>query len=76
MLFFIELINTSDAVPPQKNCWSTKPISPHQLKSLTLKGKLKERLTTVLFWEFKPVQESRSKSSGQSTAARDFNVKK
>jgi hypothetical protein len=49
MLFFIELINTSDAVPPPKNCWSTKPISRHQLKPLTLKGKLKERLATVLY---------------------------
>jgi hypothetical protein len=49
MLFFIELINTSDAVPPQKNCWSTKPICRHQLKPLTLKGKLKERLATVLY---------------------------
>jgi hypothetical protein len=50
MLFFIELINTSDAVPPQKNFWSTKPISRHPLKPLTLKGKLKGRLATVLYW--------------------------
>ncbi len=49
MLFFIKLINTSDAVPPQKNFWSTEPISRHQLKPLTLKGKLKERLATVLY---------------------------
>jgi hypothetical protein len=49
MLFFIELINTSDALAPQKNFWSTKPISHHQLKPLTLKGKLKERLATVLY---------------------------
>ena len=76
MLFFIELINTSDAVPPQKNCWSTKPISRHQLKPLTLKGKLKERLATVLSGEFQPVQESRSKSSRQNLAAIDFNLKK
>ncbi len=50
MLFFIELINTSDAVPPPKNFWSTEPISRHQLKPLRLKGKLKERLATVLSW--------------------------
>jgi hypothetical protein len=49
MLFFIKLINTSDAVPPQKNFWSTEPISCHQLKPLTLKGKLKERLATVVY---------------------------
>jgi hypothetical protein len=49
MLFFIELINTSDAVPPQQNFWSRKPISRHQLKPLTLKGKLKERRATVLY---------------------------
>jgi hypothetical protein len=49
MLFFIELINTSDAVPPQQNSWSTKPICRHQLKSLRLKGKSKERLATVLY---------------------------
>ena len=49
MLFFIELINTSDAVPPQNNYWSTKPICSHQLKPLTLKEKLKGRLATVLY---------------------------
>jgi hypothetical protein len=49
MLFFIELINTSDAVPPQQNCWSTEPICRHPIKPLTLKGKLKERLATVLY---------------------------
>ncbi len=76
MLFFIELINTSDAVPPQKNFWSTEPISRHQLKPLTLKGKLKERLATVLYGEFQPVQESRSKSSRQNLAAIDFYLKK
>ena len=41
MLFFIELINTSDALPPQKNFWSTEPICRHQLKPLRLKGNLK-----------------------------------
>jgi hypothetical protein len=56
MLFFIELINTSDAVPPQKNCGSTKLICRHQLKPLTLKGKLKHRLATVLYGEFQSVQ--------------------
>jgi hypothetical protein len=56
MLFFIELINTSDALPPQKNFWSTKPICRHQIKPLTLKGKLKERLATVLYGQFQPVQ--------------------
>lgn len=76
MLFFIELINTSDAVPPPKNCWSTEPISCHQLKPLTLKGKLKERLATVLYGEFQSVQESRSKSSRQNLAAIDFYLKK
>ena len=50
MLFFIKLINTSDAVPPQQNFWSTKPICRHKSKPLTLKGKLKERLATVLYW--------------------------
>ena len=48
MLFFIELINTSDAVPPQQNFWITKPICRHQIKPLTLKEKLKEGLATVL----------------------------
>ena len=76
MLFFIELINTSDAVPPQQNCWSTKPICRHQLKPLTLKGKVKKRLATVLYGEFQPVQESRSKSSRQNLAAIDFYLKK
>lgn len=50
MLFFIKLINTSDGVPPQKNCWSTKPICRYHLKPLKLKGKLQERLATVLSW--------------------------
>jgi len=50
MLFFIELINTSDAVRPQKNCWNTISICSQKLKPLTLKGKLKERLATVLYW--------------------------
>ena len=61
---------------PEKNSWNSRPICRQKLKPLTLKVNFKYRLATVLFGEFQPVPETRSKSSGQSLAAKDFYFKK